>query len=981
MTKRNHSYDGTDPAGVNRRQFIAVLGGAGAAMLSQPLVTSLASSVTGTTYGEEGGSWRTDVQLHYATVAVMQSDLQLAEGMFAATAGYFNPGDGGAAQYAVMAAGTGQADGGSLIDLANGLQAQLLPGRSIGYRQFGAVGDGDNDDGVQIKRAHVYAREHRLPIVEEAGEYWIKATNQIVIATDVRWGKTKFHIDESYNSKTAAKFHVVSGKLPTTLSFTPAEKAELLGKLKPGVTQIDMLAPYKNHLIFVEDTNDRIGVRFGTSGHTGWAREDFFYVEEHGRIIGDIADAFSDFTKVAAYPCDESYLVVEGGTFYLSGVVPAASGYWHNGFLIQRSRTVIRNQWVGLEPGQTDTAMNPRNGFYTFERVFDVLLEHVRLLPWEKDRPGTGQDVPQGTYGLGGRRVLNATFRNATAEGSMIHWGVFGTNLFKNFRIESCRLNRVDVHFHCWNLYVHDSEIGYKGLTLTGGGDLFIENTKRYGNYFISFRRDYGARWDGHIRLRNCRLVVERGANTVHALEYNPADFDYQYPIGYGRSIQIENFIFDYTGLASADGICQLFSIAAFSKTSTGASPRLFFPQMIECRNVFVSGRDKGVRMLHIQDPFHFDLRQLGGMDDTRIIPNCTMRFENIQGEDVPPQAAQSRTHVNFLLAGLSTAPYADEYALYPRIDFVRVGSFFGHFQGAVADVVLSRSTVRSIDAYEGGPMRGKILLDQCDIRANATGDGTLFYLNTRLGTSFVNCTVHPPIVDGVKRPDLVSRYVFVEPNKAVRYAHLNTRFSADLMEALATAGTPLEPEYIEMLRAHHPDESDLMARRAGTTAQRPAAALLVGKQGFSYYDTDLHELVVWDGTAWRELVQAAETLRVFVPRLAGAEGTMMRRAADYPDQHYLIPYAGKWRGYAAYTGDLGAGTDWSFELWKNGQKIGNAWAGGGALNPRLVTLEEPVELAAGDLISVKVVGIGTPPGPNVHATVDLRVEYERRLR
>lgn len=186
MTKRNHSYEETVMAGVNRRQFMAVLGGAGAAMLSQPLVTSLASSVTGATYGEEGENWRTDVQLHYATVAAMQADLLLTEGMFAATAGYYDAGDGGAAHYTVVAANSGQADGGSLIELANGLQAKLLPWRSVGYRQFGAVGDGVNDDGVQIKRAHLYAKEHRLPVIEEAGEYWIKATNQIVIATNVR---------------------------------------------------------------------------------------------------------------------------------------------------------------------------------------------------------------------------------------------------------------------------------------------------------------------------------------------------------------------------------------------------------------------------------------------------------------------------------------------------------------------------------------------------------------------------------------------------------------------------------------------------------------------------------------------------------------------------------------------------------------------------------------------------------------------------
>ena len=87
-----------------------------------------------------------------------------------------------------------------------------------------------------------------------------------------------------------------------------------------------------------------------------------------------------------------------------------------------------------------------------------------------------------------------------------VAWGVFGTNLNKNFRVENCRLNRIDVHFHCWNLYIRDCDIGFKGISVTGGGNLFVDNTTRHGNSFISFRRDYGAKWDGGIRLRGCTL-------------------------------------------------------------------------------------------------------------------------------------------------------------------------------------------------------------------------------------------------------------------------------------------------------------------------------------------------------------------------------------------------------------------------------------------------------------------------------------------
>src|SRR5690606_16930836 len=101
---------------------------------------------------------------------------------------------------------------------------------------------------------------------------------------------------------------------------------------------------------------------------------------------------------------------------------PEKKGYFQNGFSVSRSRTIIRNQWVGLEKGKSDTAFNPRNGFYSLANVYDITLEHIRLVPWEQDRPGTELDLYAGTYGIGMRRVMNSTFRNVTAEGTMLHW-------------------------------------------------------------------------------------------------------------------------------------------------------------------------------------------------------------------------------------------------------------------------------------------------------------------------------------------------------------------------------------------------------------------------------------------------------------------------------------------------------------------------------------------------------------------------------
>jgi hypothetical protein len=740
------------------------------------------------------------------TLQSLREDASLQEDSIVSTFGCFRAGDGGAATYAIVRADEPE-DGGSVISLMNDLQAHLLPTHSINYKLFGAVGDGENDDGVQIKKAHDYANKAGLPVDNRSGEFWIKDTHLITIQTDVQWGMTKFHIDESYNTA-SPRFQVIGSNKSIPVKLDADAKAALLAKLKPGTTLIPELAPYKNCMIVVEDTNDRIGIRSGNYSKNGWARSEFFYVEEHGRIIGDIAWEFKNFTGLTAYPCDDSVLTIDGGTFYLSGDTPRRIDpikYVHNGFLIRRSRTRIRNQWVGLEPDKVDVSRNARSGFYYFNLVYDVALENVRLIPFVYDRGNKQLNVPNGTYGIGGNTVLNGVFRNVTAEGSDAHWGVFGTNLFKNFQLEGCRLNRVDVHFHCWNLYLKDCEIGYKGFTLTGGGDLFIDNTRCYGNDFIAMRNDYGSKWDGDIRIANCRLIVQSAKNEVCALRAVPSDFDYQYPLGYGRSIQIENFTFDFRAVPNSTNVCRIMKVADFSKTKSG--DRLFFPSYVEFRNIAVEGRDQGVRIIEMKDASGFQVHKKGGYDGQMLEPNCCMRFDNIPLEHVPEQHLFSAKNVNFLLHAnnSTTTGQGDEGdALYPRIEFSNCSGFYGRIQGVAAEINFKQCLLNGLATNEGEAMRGKIVFEQCAFKAHAPDDKEKFMaLDTELGTTFMNSTLLAPTVAGKSRPDLVNHYDIVEMNRSVRYNHQHTKLAKEIVDDYSSRGNAISAEFAAMLHSH----------------------------------------------------------------------------------------------------------------------------------------------------------------------------------
>lgn len=783
---------------LSRRKALAGIGASGV-VLAQYATRALAQEPPTPTEITDADA----TLVRYPIVNALKTQPAPQEGELAETAGFHVPGDGGGALYRIRKLSEDlQPNGGDVIALKDGLAAVLLENEAVNYRMFGAIGDGEHDDGVEIKLAHEYAALHQIPIVNLSGEYWIRQTNNIPITTNVHWGKTTFHVDERFNARSHPRFVVLNDHPKQTLTLDEETKAILLEKIKPGVQIISELAPYAGHLMAVVDKGDRIGIRAGSRySKSGWAREELFYVEEEGRIVGDIAWQFKDFTSVTATPCNDNYLVIEGGGFRVSGDTPedGSPGYHQNGISVQRSRTIIRQQWVGLEQGKRDVSLEPRSGFYTLSGVYDVTLENIRAMPWEKSRSDKTRAVQHGTYGIGGARMLNCTFRNLTAEAGWVSWGVFGTNLNKNFRVENCRLNRIDVHFHCWNLYISNSTIGFKGITVTGGGDLFIENTTRHGNSFIGFRRDYGAKWDGHVRLRGCTLKPSSESG-VSVLAYHPGNFDYQYPIGFARSVKIEDMVIDYSAAPGSESPCWLMSVVPFSKTDEGS--RLFFPRRIEFRNITVDGREKGVRLIRIPDPYHYDLRRSGAYDGSQLKPNCDLVCDNVQLEALTPRNPDDTEQVHLLIGGEAAVDYADQLALYPKIRFTDCEKVSLYLGNCIASAFFERCTVNTVTAPA---LRGELVFNDCRLQPDVQQAPEEFYtVKSTLGTRFTNCTIHAPVVDGKAAPEMVNRIGFLEINGAVRHYHLNTALGNEVVNHLRSEGAVLSPDFIAKLMSHH---------------------------------------------------------------------------------------------------------------------------------------------------------------------------------
>ncbi len=743
----------------------------------------------------------------YDVLEKLVNDRSARENDFVKVLGYFNRNDGGAAEYYIKKNVIADSSE-HVVKLSNGLSAVLLTPLSVNYKMFGAKGDGTNNDAEQIAMAHEYANKRNIPVVNNSGEFWLKSPIPIVIQTSVNWGETIFHIDESYNAPSKPRFRVSSKYKTKNIELSAADKSLLLSSIKPGVSQIPILADYKNCLIIIADAKDRIGYRAGEQYNgQSWAREDFFYVEEYGRVIGDVAWTFKDYTKLVAVPVDENYLEISGGVFYLSGNNPTTKdgNYLQNGFSITRSRTIISNQWVGLEPGKKDTSTrNPRSGFYSFSSVYDVRLENVRLIPYEQNRGSASTMVTSGTYGISMGRVMNCHFNNVTAEGTKVHWGVFGSNLVKNFVVENSRLNRVDVHFHCWNLRISNSEIGFKGITVTGGGKLIIENSSCAGSSFIGFRSDFGSRWDGDIKITNCTFKVSSEAKTVNVLAFSPRNFDYKYPVGFGRTISIENFIIDFGGVTDKNATCWMMRFPSFAKIKTGH--RFFLPETLRLENIKVVGREKGVRITEIADAGSYQLNNAGEYSSFGLSSNASFIFSNVQLENLNKEPESA---VHFALTG---AAYVDNYGLHPSIKFNDCKNIVLKNSEAVSDMYFDNCSISALQADEKKPLRGRMIFTRTTfLPVLKNDDKNIYQLNSEQGTSFTDCIVYAPQFNGQSRPELLGKTGFIEFNRKVRFNHSNTILGKNIIDYYNTKGTSPNPKFISMLKSHYQLEPELV--------------------------------------------------------------------------------------------------------------------------------------------------------------------------
>jgi hypothetical protein len=424
----------------------------------------------------------------------------------------------------------------------------LLQGarETVTYEDFGAVGDGVQDDLPAICVAHAYANAHGLTVRSrpDATYHLGRRALTAVIATDTDWGTSRFTIDDrDVEDHTRPLFEVRSLLPPETLPIT---------RLKRDQARLDLDLERDYH---VTVWNDRVRryIRRGLNQNSGTAQRDSFILRRDGSIEGPLDWDYDHVSRVEARPMEPATLLVRGGvftTFANNMKQEVGYNYWARNIVITRSNTEV-DALTHYVAGETAVG-HPYRGFISVSYCANVTLRNCFASGHKvyKTIGSAGKPVSMGSYDYSANSVVNFTMIHCRMNHILdrTRWGVIGTNFCKNILLEDCVLSRMDVHMGVSGTYViRRSTLGYMGLNAIGRGRLLVEDSTLHGSSLVNFRHDYGSTWEGEVVIRNSRWILHGGSRSPRFLFHtrNDGRHDFGYPCFMPGIISIDGLSID----------------------------------------------------------------------------------------------------------------------------------------------------------------------------------------------------------------------------------------------------------------------------------------------------------------------------------------------------------------------------------------------------------------------------------------------------
>ena len=425
----------------------------------------------------------------------------------------------------------------------------------VTYEDFGALGNGIQDDYIAIKKTHEFANKYNYDVKATGEQYHIfnlENNGYITILTNTDWNGAKFIIhDEDIVGLETRKEPII--EIRSTEKTKIIEDKDILSKIEINkeTKRIPELAGYGKSLCKVYNSNKKQFIRTGDEQNIGNEQQDIFEIDNTGKLLNEVQWDFKEITKIIIMPIPKDTIIVQNGTFQ-TNLSPykkeQETGYYNRNIVCDRSNTILKNVKHILDNDSITGA--PYYGFIRIGNACEITISNCNLVAHKYEN--------MSSYDLIIERATNVKIESVTSDNitDSERWGITGSNYTKDITYEDCRLNRIDAHCGVHNLTINNCQIGDKGICVVGSGTLNISNTTSVAtNAFITLRDDYGSTWDGKIYIKECSYTTSEMSKLIDfKVRYNNGKILHDY--GYNKvlpSIYINNlFINDEKMLDSS---------------------------------------------------------------------------------------------------------------------------------------------------------------------------------------------------------------------------------------------------------------------------------------------------------------------------------------------------------------------------------------------------------------------------------------------
>ena len=424
--------------------------------------------------------------------------------------------------------------------------------RNIYYADFGVIGDGINDDFLEIKSCHEYANKWGHDVYANKGKtYYIGKENDgqtISVKTNTDWQGCKFVINDS----------IVEANSPTSKAsiFTinpdkPAKDldAKFIGKsLKVTDTNIGY-APGELVLIKIYNNTVKRYIRYGVNENSGSDQNEILLVHPDGTIdpLTPLVWDYEKITSAIQFSADERPISV--GNAVIDTIANQAPNYYTSyarNIQIRRSNATVHDiDHSVLDEGPTRA---PYQGVVYIDATYNVTVTDIKV-QWHQSRYDADTGAPLGSYEFGANAAVCPKWINCYQknffkdDGTIGSKGLFGTNYCRRVLLEGCFLTSFDAHGGLSDATIRNST--FEHMNFIGNGDIVLENVNIYivGNKggALNLREDFGSTWRGDVYIDGLLFKYFEKNTQISIVKSYYTDWNFGYTCYFPQNFTLKN--------------------------------------------------------------------------------------------------------------------------------------------------------------------------------------------------------------------------------------------------------------------------------------------------------------------------------------------------------------------------------------------------------------------------------------------------------